>query len=390
MRFESNGQGFLRKNLPGDVAEYESFVPTPLGEVIPVDLGNDGVRLLSECSRRIGELEGMLRFVPNASMYLAMYVRKEALLSAQIEGTQCTFDDILDPDNDDLVKRDVADVVAYVKATEYAVRRMETLPLCMRLLKETHEILLGETRGKEKSPGQIRASQNWIGPTGCTLREATYVPPNIEDMQETLAELERFLNVADRVDPIMKAALVHYQFETAHPFLDGNGRLGRLLITLSLYNDGVLSGAVFYPSYQLKLRRKEYYQSLMRVRERGQYGQWITFFCECLLDSARDAVSALEQLVDLENRNLALVRSSMGRSALNGQRLLELLEGNPIVEISFVAKELSIARTTASGLVNAFVDLGILVRRENGKERYRTYMYESYLEILRQGSDPIR
>lgn len=330
-----------------------------------------------------------MRFAPNANMYLTMYVRKEALLSAQIEGTQCTFDDILDPDNDELTKKDVAEVVAYVKATEYAVQRMEQLPLCLRLLRETHEHLLVSSRGREKNPGQVRTSQNWIGPAGCTLRSAAYVPPNVDDMNDALSDLERFINENKDVDPIVKAALVHYQFETIHPFLDGNGRLGRLLITLSLYNDGVLSGAVFYPSYQLKLNRYRYYESLMDVRQRGTYAQWIRFFCESLLASAEDAVVTLEQLVELRERSLAQIREGMGRTILNGQRLLELLEGNPIVDVGFVADRLEVGRTTASKLVAAFVDMGILVLRKEEKQRYKTYLYEEYLGILRQGSEPL-
>ena len=388
MRYMDNGQGCLRKNLSGEL-EYWSFVPAPLRDVANFELPPESVKLLSKCSRKIGELEGMLRFVPNADMYLAMYVRKEALLSAQIEGTQCTFDDILNPDNAELTKKDVSDVVAYVRATSYAVGRMETLPLCTRLLKETHEVLLEGTRGQEKNPGQTRASQNWIGPAGCTLRDASYIPPNVEDMEEALSEMEEFVNEEHDVDPIVKAALVHYQFETIHPFLDGNGRIGRLLITLSLMNDGVLSGAVFYPSYQLKLKRGEYYARLSAVREEGAYGEWVEFFCGCLLESAQDAIGALELLVDLRNRNVALINERMGRSASNGQRLLSLLEGNPIVDVNFVSGRLGIARTTASNLVRTFCDLGILVQPESGRQRYRAFVYEEYLSILRQGGEPL-
>ena len=242
MQWTDNGQGFLRKNLSGE-AEYQSFVPAPLDNVTPIDLSEETVRLLGACSRKLGELEGMLRFVPNAQMYLAMYVRKEALLSAQIEGTQCTFDDILNPENTELVQRDVADVVNYIKATEYAVERMNELPLCMRLLREVHTILLSGVRGSEKKSGELRSTQNWIGPVGSTLKNAAYIPPNIEDMNDSLRDLEKFINKAGDVDPIIKASLVHYQFETIHPFLDGNGRLGRLLITLSLMNDHALSAA---------------------------------------------------------------------------------------------------------------------------------------------------
>lgn len=388
MRWVDNGQGFLRKNLSGE-AEYQSFVPAPLDSIVPIELSEEAIRLLGACSRKLGELEGMLRFVPNAQMYLAMYVRKEALLSAQIEGTQCTFDDILNPENTDLVQRDVADVVNYIKATEYAVKRMDDLPLCMRLLREVHSVLLSGVRGSEKQPGEVRSTQNWIGPGGATLKNATYIPPNVDDMNDALRDLERFINEANDVDPIVKASLVHYQFETVHPFLDGNGRLGRLLITLSLMNDHALSDAVFYPSYQLKLRRSEYYEHLMDVRENGAYAKWVRFFCDCLLASAEDAVGSLERLVSLHNSNTALINDSLGRSSVNGQRLLELLEGNPIVDVAFVAEKLDIARTTASNLVKDFVGLGILVQREKEKQRYRTFLYENYLAILRQGSDPL-
>ena len=388
MRIEDGGQGFLRKNLSGDL-EYRSFVPTPLCDLPEPALSSEGIKLLSSCSRKIGELEGMLRFAPNSSMYLAMYVRKEALLSAQIEGTQCTFDDILDPANAKLVTKDVADVVSYVRATNFAVDRMKSLPLCARLLKETHAVLLDGTRGQEKNPGQTRTSQNWIGPTGCTLKDASYVPPNVEDMADALSDLEKFINSEDRVDPIVKAALVHYQFETIHPFLDGNGRIGRLLITLSLMNDGVLSGAIFYPSYQLKLRRSEYYAKLASVRERGEYAEWVEFFCGCLLESAEDAIGAMELLVGLHDRNISLINSEMGRSASNGRRLLALIEGSPIVDINFVSERLEIARTTAANLVRSFCELGILVQPEADRQRYRAYVYEDYLAILSRGGDPL-
>ena len=388
MRWEDRGQGRFRKNLSGEL-EYESFVPTPLDNVWPLELSSETINLLSACSRKIGELEGMLRFVPNSNMYLAMYVRKEALLSAQIEGTQCTFDDILDPGRIELMGREVAEVIAYVRATERAVELLDELPLCMRLLREVHKVLLEEGRGRERNPGQTRTSQNWIGPAGCTLTNAAFVPPNVEDMAECLSRLEHFMNESGGIDPIIKAALIHYQFETIHPFLDGNGRLGRLLITLSLMNDHALSGAVFYPSYQLKLNRAEYYSQLMAVRFKGAYQEWISFFCKCLLASAEDAIDSLENLVALRQRNLQAVNESMGRSARTGQRLLELIEANPIIDVTLVADRLKVARTTASNLVKAFQNLEILIQRDDNRQRYRTFLYEEYLSILRQGSDPL-
>lgn len=388
MQFENNGQGFYRTNALG-IASYDSFVPTPLKDVVPVELGDEAVRLLAMCSRKLGEFEGMLRFVPNAQMYLSMYVRKEALLSAQIEGTQCTFDDVLNPDNEDLLQREVADVIGYVRATEYAMRRMRELPLCTRLLREVHGKLMAGTRGDDKEPGELRRSQNWIGPAGCSINDASYVPPNVEDMHAALSELELFANNMQDVDPIVKAALIHYQFETVHPFLDGNGRLGRLLVTLSLVNDGVLSEASFYPSYQLKLRRAEYYERLMLVRNRGQYGAWIKFFCECLLASAEDAIESLGLLIELHEDSVARISSEMGRSAANGLRLLELLEGHPIISTSFATERLGLSRTATGNLVRAFEAAGILVCRNKEKARYRQYLYEDYLAILRQGGEPL-
>lgn len=263
------------------------------------------------------------------------------------------------------------------------------MPLCLRLLRKVHATLLEGIRGAERDPGMVRSSQNWIGPAGCTLREAAYIPPNVDDMNVALGGLDRFLNESHNVDPIVKAALAHYQFETIHPFLDGNGRLGRLLITLSLLNDNVMSGAVFYPSYQLKLHRSEYYERLMDVRQNGSYAKWVAFFCECLLASATDADDALTHIVMLHNDNANLVNDRLGRSASNGQRLLELLEGNPIVNIGFVCEHLGISRTTVARLVHDFERLDILQRRDAGKQRYRVYLYEAYLTILRQGSDPL-
>lgn len=386
MRITGTRQGTLRTNIPG-VAEYQSFDPTPLSE-IDLSLKEDAITRLARCSRKIGEMEGMSRFVPNADMYLAMYVRKEALLSSQIEGTQCTFDDMLDPSNSSAFARDVVDVVNYVSAAELAVDEMRRTPLCLRLLRSVHRELLKGVRGSDRQPGEVRTSQNWVGPAGCDIRGAAFVPPNVEDMWRSLAELEDFLN-RDGVDPIIKAALAHYQFETIHPFLDGNGRLGRLLITLSLINDGVLTRPIFYPSYQLKLRRHEYYDWLMRVREEGDYEGWVLFFCECLETGAEDAQNSLLRLVELHDETSRTIRENLSRGAVNALMLLDLLEAHPIVTVSMVRDELGVSRTTASNLVDDFTSLGILVDTDANRQRYRTFAYEGYLSILRAGGEPL-
>ena len=390
MQIEENGQGTLRNNLSGKLAYY-SFLPTPLQSLRQLNLTEETYRTLSTCSRKLGELEGMLYFVPNADMYLTMYVRKEALLSSQIEGTQCTFDDLLSPSQTQLHHKDVADVVNYVRAVDRGVELLKKMPLCTRLLRQVHAVLLDGVRGTEKNPGELRSSQNWIGPSGCTIATASFVPPNIEDLSNTLQDLERFINEPRvEMDPIVRAALVHYQFETAHPFLDGNGRLGRLLITLMLINDGVLHSCLFYPSFQFKKNRSEYYRQLTSVRERGTYEEWIEFFCASLLKSAKDSVGSLKSLVDLHNRSTAAITENLGRTAANGQRLLSLLEEHPILDTAFIAAQLDIGRSTASSLVKSFEELGILRPLDVSRQRYRQFGYEEYLSILRENAEPIR
>ncbi|NPD30997.1 Fic family protein [Eggerthellaceae bacterium zg-1084] len=382
-----NGQGFPRQNLHGDMA-YASFCPAPLASVAPLSLDDSAARLLAKCSLKLGELQGSLSFVPNAPQYLAMYVRKEALVSSQIEGTQCTFDDILDPR---LANRsaDVTDVVAYVRALNHATQRLSELPLCIRLLRETHRELLQGTRGAERNPGLVRTSQNWIGTGGCSLSQAAFVPPNIEDMTSALIDLEAFMNDDRETDPLIKAALIHYQFETIHPFLDGNGRLGRLLITLSLMNDGVLSQPLLYPSYQLKLRRSEYYDQLMNVRRTGSYASWVSFFCACMLAAAEDGLESIHSLASLHEESLRKINVGLGRTALNGHAMLSLLEECPLLDVTFATERLGLSRTTVANLMKSFVEMGILQTLNEGRSRYRIYGYEPYLKILRRGASPL-
>lgn len=389
MRIEGTRQGTLIGNLDGAMA-FNSFRPAPLQNVVPLSLNNKGQMQLAACSRKLGELAGIARSASNIQMYLTMYVRKEALLSAQIEGTQCTLDDVLDPDNQQIVHQDISEVISYIKALEFAVRRMDNFPLCLRLLRETHAILLKNTRGEDKTPGEIRTSQNWIGPAGCLLNEAAYVPPSVPDMHDALSALDEFINGDFTVDPLVKTALVHYQFETIHPFLDGNGRLGRLLITLMLLHEGVLKPPVLYPSYELKMRRTEYYERLTAVRERGDFEGWVTFFCACLAASADDAIASMDRLAQIHSRSEAKIRAKLGRGLANGLRLLEFIEGHPIVDIPYITRELGLARSSVTALVNEFVEMNILKMRDERRQRYRTYLYEEYLEVLRSGVEPLR
>ena len=227
-------------------AAYQSFKPSPLPPNPELNINSDIVKKLVEANRDLVRLDTAAKLIPNVELFISMYVRKEALISSQIEGTQCTLDDILDPDIDGNSNLDVCDVINYVRACTFAINRLNKLPLCNRLLREIHGELLAGVRGQEKNPGEFRRSQNWIGAANCSLREARYIPPNVEDMNDALNDLERYMNDGDDYDPLIRIALIHYQFETIHPFLDGNGRVGRLMILLYLMEQGYISKPIIY------------------------------------------------------------------------------------------------------------------------------------------------
>ena len=378
-----NRAGHLITNLSGEMA-YKSFVPTPLPPKPPIELTEDMVNLLIKANSQLAVLESIATRIPNVELFVSMYVRKEALMSSQIEGTQATLEDVLDPMIEANTNRNVADVVNYIKATEFAVKRLNELPLCNRLIKETHAVLMEGVRGQEKSPGEFRRSQNWIGGQGSTLKNARYIPPSPVDMIEAMSDLEKYINADDELDSLIRAALIHYQFETIHPFLDGNGRVGRLLIILFLMEKKILSTPALYISYFLKKNRVEYYDRMTEVRVKGNYEQWVIFFLQALLESAEDATAAIDELVALHDKNIAVI-SSMGRAAKNVMLVFEYLEANPIIEIRKTADALSITFNTASSAVKRLVDAGILVQTTN-VSRNRTFAYENYLSILRKGT----
>ena len=234
--------------------------------------------------------------IPSVNLFVSMHVRKEALMSSQIEGTQATLEDVLNPMLNENANRDVADVVNYIKATDYAIARLTQLPLCNRLLRETHAVLMQGVRGQDKNPGEFRTSQNWIGGSGSTLKTARYIPPTAQDMETAMSDLEKYLHSDDDLDVLIRTALIHYQFETIHPFLDGNGRIGRLLITLYLMQQGVLTTPALYISYFLKRNRIEYYDRMTEVRHKDNYEQWIKFFLSAIYESSEDATNTIDKL----------------------------------------------------------------------------------------------
>lgn len=377
----NNRAGSYRNNLSGELA-YRSFVPAALPPKPEIQLDWEMVDLLTKCNLSIGNLEGASKHIPNIDLFVSMYVRKEALLSSQIEGTQATMDDILDPKIDRNANQHVADVVNYIKASQYARERLRELPLCNRLIKETHKVLIEGARGGEQEPGEFRRSQNWIGPGGSTLRSARYIPPNVEDMKLAMSDLERFINEEDGLDPFLKIALIHYQFETIHPFLDGNGRIGRLLVNLFLLERHILTYETLYISYFLKRNRIEYYERLTGVRTKGDYEQWIKFFLRGIIESAEDATSNIEKLSELHNLNLEKITAAE-RFSKNHVKLLDYLEESPIIEIKKTSEDLDLAYNTVAKAVERFVELGILKQTDDVK-RNRIFVYEEYLEILRK------
>lgn len=378
----NNRAGCLVTNLSGEMA-YQSFRPNPLPPEPPIEMSNELIAKLIDANRRLATLDGLSSRIPNMDLFVSMYVRKEALLSSQIEGTQCTLDDILNPFAEENTNLNVSDVVNYIRAEEYAINRLQTLPLCNRLIKETHAVLMEGVRGQEKNPGEFRYSQNWIGGQGSTLRNARYIPPNPEDMVDAMSDLEKYMNGEDSLDPLIQAALIHYQFETTHPFLDGNGRVGRLLITLFLMEKKILSAPSLYISYFLKMNRVEYYDRMTQVRKTGDYEQWVLFFLQALSDSAEDAIQAIDRLTEIHNRNVQKFNSMTKRQQTNAINFLIYLEKTPIIDIQKTATALNLSYNTVAKNVASFVDNGILQQTEKSG-RAKIYSYVDYLAVLRK------
>ena len=378
----TNRAGTLVSNLSGEMA-YESFRPAPLPPNPPIEVSGELLTKLIDANKKIATLEGLSSRIPNMGLFVSMYVRKEALLSSQIEGTQCTLEDILNPLIEDNTNRDVSDVVNYIRATEFALERLKTLPLCNRLIKETHAVLLESVRGQEKNPGEFRYSQNWIGGQGSTLKNARYIPPNPEDMLTAMSDLEKYINSDDTLDPLIQAALIHYQFETTHPFLDGNGRVGRLLITLFLMEKDILSTPALYISYYLKMNRIEYYDRMTQVRRTGDYEQWISFFLQAFADSAEDAIHTIDRLTALHDKSTKLFDSLTKRQRTSVLKVFSYLESNPIIDIQKTATTLEMSYNTVSKVVSILIEDGIL-KQTDKSGKAKIYSYTEYLDILRK------
>ena len=365
---------------------YKAFIPNPLPPNPPIRIEGEIQHLLTNANIAIGKMDTMGYLAPNLEHIIAMYVRKEALLSAQIEGTQASLEDIFEYENQIPVKNinDVKEVVNYIKALNHGMKRLAEFPMSIRLIKEIHEILLEGARGKEKTPGEFRKSQNWIGSPGSTLATASFVPPPPKEAMDAMGELELFLHKDSELPLLINCALMHYQFETIHPFLDGNGRLGRLLITFYLYWKGALQYPLLYLSYYLKIHRQEYYDRLNLVRERGDYEQWIIFFLKGIIWTCESALQTIKNLLQLqEDHKKRLISKKL--STPYAIALLDYLFERPHLTINDVADHIKISYQGAKALVDQFVTAEIL-KEITGKRRDKRYSCWEYLAFLSEGT----
>lgn len=372
---------------------YRAFIPAGLPPEPPLFLDDAAQCLLNDAAFELGRLDGITVNLPNPDLFLSMYVRKEAVLSSQIEGTQASLDDLLEYEitADQLVREpEVAEVVRYVKAMNYGLERLrEGFPLSLRLLREIHRELLSDGRGSERMPGEFRTSQNWIGAAGSTIETASFIPPPPHEMMDALWELERFIHGPHAIPLLVRCAFVHAQFETIHPFLDGNGRAGRLLITFLLCHAGVLQRPLLYLSYYFKARRPEYYERLNAVRFDGDWEGWTKFFLAGVVEVARQASGTAREIVRLRGSHQSLISSAMPRAATNALRLLDHLFGRPYANAASVVGALGVSQPTANTLLDKLEGIGIL--REVTKQAWgRVYIYQPYMDLLREGTEPIR
>lgn len=360
---------------------YRAFIPAPLPPSPPITFDTELIKLLTNAERTLGRLDGATQIIPDPDLFVAMYVRREAVLSSQIEGTQSSLDDILafevDPDYRG-IPQDVTEVVNYVQSLNYGLERLHSLPLSLRLLREIHGILLQSGRGVEKLPGEFRTSRNWIGSANVPLARATFVPPPPHEMWSALDNLEQFLHDED-LPILIHCGLAHAQFETIHPFLDGNGRVGRLLITLLLCHRGVLQYPLLYLSYYLKRNRAEYYDRLTLIRTRGDWEGWLRFFLRGVAETAEEAAGTARSILILRDQHRALVQES--GLGLNGLRLLDLLYQAPIVNSRLVTSRLDVVPNTANRLLREMEAVGLL-HEITGRSRSKLYRYVPYLSLF--------
>ena len=385
MKLESKRAGMVMNTTRG----YSAFIPAKLPPDPPIIIDSEMQKLLSLADRKLGRLDGITQILPNPELFVAMYVKKEAVLSAQIEGTQASLVDVLNTpssETNDRAYNEVIEVVNYVNAMNWGLKELHTLPLSLRLIRNIHKILLEDVRGSNKNPGEFRKTQNWIGPQGCTLETATFIPPTVVEMEKAMSDLENYMYEDDDIPALIKIALIHAQFESIHPFLDGNGRMGRLLITFWLCQQEILSRPLLYLSYYFKQHRMEYYDRLMAVRIKGDWENWIKFFLRGIASVSDEATESAKKIIGLQSKYSELLLQN-DKSNNNYTVLLNLLFERPIITKKEISDALGISLPTANTIVEAFCKLGILYDKTPEKKRYKTFVFGEYLAILQKGTE---
>jgi Fic family protein len=361
---------------------YAAFIPKSLPPDPPLDLDAGVLTLLEGAVAELGRLDGVAKVIPDPEFFVSMYVRREAVLSSQIEGTQSTLEDLLELELETEHRDPLSDayeLANYVRAMNFGLDRIKTLPLSLRLIREIHGELLRDGRGSKATPGEFRRAQNWIGPQGASLRQATFIPPPVPDMKEALHQFEGYLHAESSYPTLIEVGLAHAQFETIHPFVEGNGRVGRLLNTFLLVHRGILRQPLLYLSYYFKLHRTEYYDRLMAVRLAGDWEGWVRFFLRGVVQTAQEATETAEKLFELrESHRSMILDNKLGQ---NGLMLLSHLFQRPLVNINLVASLLGSTFPTASRLVSGFEELGLLTEI-TGQKRSRVFRYEPYLVLF--------
>lgn len=367
---------------------YRAFIPAPLPPNPPVRVDAQMQVALSQAELALGRLDGSIQTLPDPDLFVFMYVRKEAVLSSQIEGTQSSLDDLLEAEAKIFRAdrpRDVEEVLNYVNAMNYGLERLRTLPISVRLIREIHKRLLKGVRGARRQPGELRTTQNWIGPGGCTLNEATFVPPPPSEVPKALGDWERFLHKDYTMPFLIKVGLAHAQFETIHPFLDGNGRIGRLLITFLLCERGILQKPVLYLSYYFKRYRQRYYDLLQAVRDTGDWESWLKFFLQGITEVSQEATTTARRIVELREAHRALIIEQFGRVAANGLKVLESLYSRPIITVNDIADMTGTSFTAANQLMQKFVAHELL-SEITGQVRNRRFRYDAYIDLFTEGA----
>ncbi|MGO9621637.1 MAG: Fic family protein [Desulfobaccales bacterium] len=385
-RFRNSPSGRLLQVGQGETA-YWAFIPNPLPPPLPLD--PDLVRALSDADRALGELSGLGRTMPNPHLLIAPFIRREAVLSSRIEGTLSTIADLYAYEAGQLPlfadqkpappEADVKEVGNYVRAMEYGLDRLQTLPVSLRLIRELHERLMEGVRGEQATPGEFRRSQNWIGAPGCTLNEAEFVPPPVPEMHESLDALEKYLHGGDTYPPLLRLAFIHYQFEAIHPFLDGNGRIGRLLTMLLLVSWDLLPLPLLYLSVFFEAHRQAYYDTLLSVSERGAWQDWVRFFLQGVAEQARDAGARAKRLQDLQSQWRQ--RLQKGRASALLLRLADSLFVSPALTIPQIQRLLGVTYPSAKLNIEKLAKAGIL--RQKGESSYgKVYLAEDILQAI--------